>query len=244
MPAGNDLIFFDNSEDWRVAANISKTAANINENSHTPIPPTDLGVSLFSDYIAVIAGTTSGKPSWQFAGDIRQIYNFAPGGNNPVTGLIQSPPTRLFINKLQIVETTRISPDRFGLKYTPPFWFKDCTVRVYEYTGDALNFVEDTLFDIGNALGIDPNTPGGLISSHLSVIEELITDKFIELNEGRAAEAQLDNLKEQQLRAQINQSSAGIYTLAEGLAALLPPDQGEALRQVTRNRLNLDLGFL
>ena len=42
----------------------------------------------------------------------------------------------------------------------------------------------------------------------------------------------------------INQVDAGVYTLAEGLADLLPGDRGEQLRQTTQNRLNLDLGFL
>ncbi|WP_319422747.1 hypothetical protein [Pleurocapsa sp. FMAR1] len=244
MPAGQDLIFFDNSEDWQVVANINRTATIVNENSHTPILPIDLGVSLFSDYIAVIAGTTRGKPSWQFAGDIRQVYNFAPGGNNPVTGVLQSLPTRLFINRLQIVETNRISPDRFRLRYTPPFWFKDCSVRVYEYTGDTLNFVKDALFSIGNALGVDPNQPSGLIEAQLTIIEELITDKFAELQTRESSQVQLDDFRESQLSTRISQTNAGVYTLAEGLAAILPPEQGEALRRAVSNRLQLDLGFL
>ncbi len=244
MPAGQDLIFFDNSEDWRIVADASRTATIINENSHTPIPPIDLGVSLFSDYIAVVATTGSGKPSWQFAGDIRQVYNFVPGGNSPVTSVLQSLPTRLFINKLQIVETNRISTDRFRLRYTPPFWFKDVAIRVYEYTGDTLNFVEDALFGIGNVLGIDPNQPSGLIEAQLTVIEELITDKFRELSERETSQIQLDDFRETQLNTRISQTDAGLYTLAEGLAALLPPDQGQALRQVIGSRLQIDLGFL
>ena len=210
MAAGQDLIFFDNSEDWRVIADVTRTAVAVNESVHIPIPPIDLGVSLFSDYIAVVATTGGGKPSWQFAGDIRQVYNFAPGGSSPVTSVVQSPPNRLFINKLQIVETTRISPDNFRLLYTPPFWFKDCAIRVYEYTGDALNFVEDTLFDIGNALGIDPNQPESLIESQLTIIEELITDKFRELNEREISKIQLDDFREQTLSTRISQANAGV----------------------------------
>ena len=47
-----------------------------------------------------------------------------------------------------------------------------------------------------------------------------------------------------QLIEQINQIDAGIYTLAEGLADLLPPDRGREIRQDTQRRLALDLGFL
>lgn len=244
MPAGTDLIFFDESEDWQTVVNTNRQARIINENSHTPIPGFDLGVSLNTDYIAVVAGTTTGRPTWIFAGDIAQVYSFAPGGSNPVLGKAQPTATRLFINRLQIVETNRISTDDFRLKYTPPAWFKDCTIRVYRYTGDVLNFVEDSLFDIGNALGVDPNQTESLIGSQLQVIEELISDKFFELNNSRAAEQQLEDLREDELRVQVNQIDAGIYTALEAIAELLPPERGDAYKQAARRRLNLNLGFL
>ena len=244
MSAGTDLIFFDNPEDWTTIVNTSRTAVVITENSHTPIPGFDLGVTINDDYIAVVAGTTSGRPSWFFAGDITQVYNFAPGGSNPVLGSIKPERTRLAINRLQLVETNRISTDPFRLQYTPPAWFKDCTIRVYKYTGDKLNFVEDTLFDIGNALGVDPNSGDGLIQSQLAVIEELITDKFLELQLGREAEQELEQLREQELRTQINQIDAGVYTTVEAIAELLPPDRADQYKRVAQDRLNLDLGFL
>ena len=85
------------------------------------------------------------------------MYDFARGGNNPLLGKIEPNRTRLALNRLQLVETNRVSTDPFRLRYTPPAWFKDCAIRVYKYVGRKDNFVEDTLFDIGNALGIDPN---------------------------------------------------------------------------------------
>ncbi|WP_319418860.1 hypothetical protein [Pleurocapsa sp. FMAR1] len=244
MPAGQDLIFFDNSRDWQVVADVSTLAQPLPGDRFVPISPIDLGVSLLCDYIAVVATTEVGKPSWQFAGDIRQVYNFVPGGSSPVTSVLQSLPTRLFINKLQIVETNRISTDRFRLRYTPPFWFRSCAIRVYEYTGDTLNFVEDSLFNIGNALGAFSNQPESLIEAQLTIIEELITDKFAELRNRESSQVQLDDFRESQLNTRISQTNAGVYTLAEGLAAILPPEQGEALRRAVSNRLQLDLGFL
>ena len=189
MPAGTDLIFFDNPEDWQVIVNTSRTAQTFGENSFIPIAGFDLGVTLNEEYIAVIAGTTEGKPTWFFAGDITQVYSFAPGAGNPILGKLQPERTRLAINRLQLVETNRISTDSFRLKYTPPAWFRDCTIRVYKYTGNKLNFVEDTLFDIGNALGIDPNTPDGKIALALAAIRDDIDTNFAELNR------RLDNLE-------------------------------------------------
>lgn len=190
MSAGQDLIFFDTPEDWQLIVNTSFQAQIINENSHTPIPPQDLGVSLNEPYIAVVVGTGDGKPSWYFAGDIRQSYSFARGGGNAILGRVQTEPTRLALNKLQIIDTGRISPDNYGLKYHPPYWFKSATIRVYKYTGDALNFVEDTLFDIGNALGIDPSNPNGKLVLALAAIKDLVNQRFQELSD------KIDNLSD------------------------------------------------
>lgn len=244
MPAGQDLIFFDNSADWQVVVDRTFRARLAGENSHVPITPQDLGVSLDAPYIAVLVLTEEAKPSWYFAGDIRQVYDFASGGIGTALGRVQTEPNRLALGKLQVIDTGRISPDNYRLRYQPPYWFKNAAIRVYSYVGDTLNFVEDTLFSIGNALGIDPNSPSGLIEAQLTVIEELITDKFRELSERQESQVQLDDFREQQLNNRMNQANAGIYTLAEGLASLLPEGQAEALRQVTQYRLQLDLGYL
>lgn len=53
-----------------------------------------------------------------------------------------------------------------------------------------------------------------------------------------ATEQRLEILQE------INRNDAGILSLAEGLADLLPEGKGEELKQQTRNRLNSDLGFI
>lgn len=182
MPAGTDLIYFNAPEDWELIASESRTAAIINENSHTPIPAFDLGVSLYVDYIAVVASTASGKPNWFFAGDITQVYAFAKHAGNPVLGKVKPERTRLAINRLQVVETSRISLDPFRLEYLPPYWFKDCTIRVYKYVGEVENFVEDTLFDIGNALGIDPNNPDGKVALAFVALRDLINNRFNELS--------------------------------------------------------------
>ena len=188
MTAGQDLIFFDNPEDWELVATRSLEAQKVGKNSHIPIPPQDLGVSLSEPYIAVVVGTTERKSSWYFAGDIRQVYNFAPGSGNSILGNVQTEPTRLALDKLQVVDTGRISPDNYRLKYHPPYWFKSATIRVYKYVGDALNFVEDTLFDIGNALGVDPNNPNGKLVLALLRIEDLINQRYDDLA------AKIDNL--------------------------------------------------
>ena len=189
MPAGTDLIFFDDSTDWVRVANRTRNAQIVGENAHVPISAFDLGLSLQSDYVAVVAGTTSGKPTWQFAGDINQVYNFPVAPGNPIIGKIQPVRTRLFINKLTLIETNRVSTDNFDLRYQPPYWFKDCTILVYQYVGDTRNFVEDSLFDIGNAVGVDPNREDSRILEGLLALKLDLEARFDELNE------RLDNME-------------------------------------------------
>ena len=244
MPAGQDLIFFDTPEDWSLIANVSKTSRTITENTHEPIKGFDLGVSLNEEYIAVIAGTSGAKSTWHFAGDIAQVYSFSPGAGNPLLGKIQPTRTRLAINRLQLVETNRISTDSFRLKYTPPAWFKNCTIRVYKYTGDKLNFVEDRLFDIGNALGLDPASSEENLTVALAALKTDIEQRFHDLNERIDQDNQAAEQENLELLNQLNQIDAAIYTIAEGIAQLLPPDSGNDLRQSTQQRLDLDLGFL
>lgn len=244
MPAGVDLIFFDNSDDWQVVANATRTAQQVGRQSHVPIPAFTLGLSLKTDYVAVVASTASSKPTWQFAGDIDQVYNFAPGGTNPITGKIQPVRTRIFLNKLTLIETNRVSTDTFDLRYQPPYWFKDCAIRVYQYTGDKLNFVEDTLFDIGNALGIDPNRSDGRIIEALLALKLDIENRFTELNDILDDDAGATEEAQQQLIIEVEQLKAGVYTAVEAIAEVIPPDRRDNYRQMAQQRLDLDLGFL
>lgn len=244
MPAGTDLIFFDDSDDWEVVVNINRDAQVLPGDRYVPIPAFDLGVELKSDYIAVVAGTTQGKTNWFFAGDITQVYDFAPGGSNPVLGKIKPERTRLAINRLQLVETNRVSTDSFRLQYQPPYWFRDCTIRVYKYKGEKLNFVEDSLFQIGNALGVDSNRPDGRIIEALLAVKLDLENQLNAINERLDDGEGASEATQQQLLEQINQLDAGVYTLAEGLADLLPGDRGEQIRRNTQSRLDLDLGFL
>ncbi len=174
MSACDDLIFFDDADDWVRIANVTRTASVIAENSHTPISAFDLGVSIDSSYVAVIASTTDKKHTWRYAGELRQTFYFAEGAGSSLLEKVQTEATPLFIEKLQVVEMSKITPGNFGLRYQPPAWFKNCTIRVYRYTGDKLNFVKDTLFDVGNALNInDPVDPDAEKISLRTLYEEI-----------------------------------------------------------------------
>ena len=244
MPAGVDRIDFDRSEEWELVANEVRNAVLVGENAYEPIPAFNLGLDLYTDYVAVIATTTSGKPTWQFAGDINQVYNFPKGTPDNILGRIQPARARLFINKMQLIDTGRVSLDNFDLRYTPPYWFRDCAIRVYRYVGEVKNFVEDTLFDIGNALGINDNSPTGTIIEGLLALKLDLETQFQTLSERLDQDNTVADDEFIQILTQLNQIDAGVYTVVEAVAELLPPARGDEYKQTAQQRLELDLGFL
>ncbi len=63
------------------------------------------------------------------------------------------------------------------------------------------------------------------------------------INQSLDIEQQIADLS-QEFSTQINQSDAGIYSLAQGISQLLPNTQARQLRQRTRRRLDLNNNFL
>jgi len=175
MAACDDLIFFDNSDDWVLIANETRTANLTPRGQTIPMTPIDLGVSIKSDYVAALASTTEPKDTWRSGGELRQVYDFRSGSSSTLLSNAHSPPISLYINKLQITKMTVLSSDNFRLAYYPPPWFRNCGIRVYKYVGDTLNFVEDTLFEIGNKLNEGlPSDNQAILAAIADVKAELV----------------------------------------------------------------------
>lgn len=258
MGACDDFIFFDLPEDWERIVNQSRTATIITETTHTPILPFDLGVNLAETYLAIFAQTTQGRPTWRFAGELRQVWEFPKGAQTSQTlSKIQSDPIPVFLDKLQIVELVTLTTGNFELKFQPPPWFKDVLVSVWKYNGEVDNFVKDTLFDIGNQLGVGTGGDPSSISALLETQSELITNSTETINTlisdlQASQEANYLDLidavnsleTDSNLLTQLNQLDAGIFTLFEAIRNLIPPSEANQLETTLRVRLDLNEEFL
>lgn len=259
MSACDDFLFFDLPEDWEQIAQVIKQSEVIGNKSNKPIDAFDLGVNLDNSYVAVLIQTTQSKSSWRFGGELRQVWNFPKGQQtNSNFGKIKSSRQVLPINNLQIIKLVKPTSDTFDLRYYPPPWFKDVIVIAWRYIGEVENFVKDTLFDIGNQLGInDSGQSSNNILTEIQAQSELIRNSVADLN---ASVAALQDFQTQDFTAiieavnalntdsnllqQLNQLDAGIFTLFEALKNLIPQDQADQLEGSLRTRLDLQDEFL
>lgn len=241
MSACEDFLFFDLPEDWEQIISVVKESEVIGDRSNKPIDAFDLGVNLNS-YLAILVQTTQGKPTWRFGGELRQVWNFPKGqqtSNN--FGKIQSTRQVLSINKLQIIKLEKPTSDVFDLKYYPPPWFRDVIVIAWKYIGEVENFVKDTLFDIGNQLGIGTNENPDSLPKQIETLNNTLTN----LQDFTAVIDAINGLNtDSNLLQQLNQLDAGIFTLFEALKNLIPESQASELESSLRTRLQLEDEFL
>ena len=250
MSACDDFLFFDAPEDWEQIASIVRQSTVVGDQSNAPIPAFDLGVNIDNQYLAVLIQTTQGKPTWRYGGDLRQVWG-SPKGQQTSSNLseILSDRETLGVNRLQIIKLKKPTSNLFNVRYYPPPWFKDVIVIAWKYTGEVDNFVKDTLFDIGNALGTGTIEPEGILadlqdqivslSTTIQALQETQSDEFLIITQAIQDLAQNSNLIEQ-----LNQIDAGLYNLFEALQILIPSDQAATIENSLITRLNLQEEFL
>jgi hypothetical protein len=174
----DDFIEFSNPNVWDFAFSQSRTAVKPTPNVYYPIEAFDLGVNLFAAYTLVVVESASARATWKYAGELRQAWNFAKGGEiGEQLSLAQSEPKQLFLKRVQLIGLNPNTIEPYRLIYLPPYWFQDVSVYGWQYTGAIENFVIDTLFDIGNKVGAgtlnEPDNIPNLINELKQKIDNL-----------------------------------------------------------------------
>lgn len=252
MTACDDFLFFDLPEDWELIINIFKEAEIVGKTANSPINPFELEVNLDNSYLALLIQTTKGRPTWRFGGELRQVWDFPKGQQtNSNLGEIQSNRQVLSVNQLEIIKLQKPTLDSFALRYFPPPWFKDVIVIGWKYTGEIENFVKDTLFDIGNQLGVGTGEPpdNSLLIQLQQKIDSLNTTvnslQNLQTNDFNAVLDAIEALQtDGNLLQQLNQLDAGIFTLFEALKNLIPESEISQLETNLKTRLDLQEEFL
>lgn len=180
---------------------------------------TDL--TLRSDALQIEITTSVASVEYKFGGELFQLWEF----NNSTYQIAYR---KLWMNNKNIVAIEPVGNSR--LLYHPPTYLYNWTIDVKARRYEASS--NNAEIDFGEVL----NRLDSLQQQFVLELEIINTNAVDAFNS--STQQRLDLLQ------QINQMDAGVYTLAEGIADLLPGDRGQEIRQNTQKRLNLDLGFL
>lgn len=176
MQSNQGLVTFKNPADWELVADINKTATVLGTNSYIPLSSLDLDVTLDAYYIAVLVTVDYRTPKWNFAGQISQVYDFTPLPEGDNYKRLAIAGTDLVIDELKLINTAEVSQDPFSLRFEPPEWFRDYTLKVYGYTGDVFNNVEAVFADIATSITCSGTPQLPILQEQLGSIVDLIQD--------------------------------------------------------------------
>lgn len=174
-----------------------------------------------SDALQIEITTSVFSAKYKFGGELFQLWN-TPEGTYQVSY------KKLWMDNKNIVAIEPLANCR--LLYHPPTYLRNWTIKVKarRYESNSNNAQVDLTE----------------VTTNLDLLATSINENF-EANRNNLGELAANNIEERsQIVGRLQQLDAGIYTLAEGIADLLPNSQGEQLRERTQNRLDLDLGFL
>lgn len=212
---------------WNLRATVTREPVVLN-NYKRFIPSFLIPGEFNSQFVAVGIKVTGSGENWRFGGFLSQEFNFSTSGYREEDKAFFRTED-LMINNVTLLKLPVATDKPYRLRFFPPTWFRDLTLEIWEYTGTVV-------IDNGGS------SPG--LTQLIERLENTVINGFSS-NKLDLGEIAANNVEERLIiLTQLQQIDAGIYTLAEGLSNLLPPQQAQELKQTAQNRLDLDLGFL
>lgn len=130
-----EILALGNSSNWESLGNYSAQAPPVpgNPNAWQPIPEFPIPLIIDSRIIAVVAESTSAKPTWHFAGFLFQKVHLGI----TVGGSFDSDATqarKIFLDRISLLTFRNLAPT-YSLTFKPPYWFQDVRISIWKYTG-------------------------------------------------------------------------------------------------------------
>lgn len=173
-----------------------------------------------ADALSVAVTMADTTRTWVKAGHIVQLWN-----QNGFTYQVKFARVRL-----DNQTTIAIEPlEQSTLLFIPVDWLSNWTIDI-----KARPYQQSNIGSGDNQAVLDK----------LDQIEQATAAGFAS-NRTDLGEIAANNIEERlELITQLKEMDAGIYTLAEGFAEILSPEQGDRIKETTERRLNLDLGYI
>ena len=92
------------------------------------VPRFDTGVELNADFIAIESVASNQRSTWASGGFLSQVYQFTEFE-------ITSSQYFVVLNQINLIRVNRPAPIPYRLVYDPPKYFRDATIKVWQYNG-------------------------------------------------------------------------------------------------------------
>lgn len=152
MTVGDNQIATNTSENWLFRGTWNREVTFVGTSSYVPIPPFALGEALASPFLAIAVLVADSRPTWKWGGTYSAVipvpFNPSIAPNNKII----TPPIPLTINRLQLLTIAKPAAGEYDLWYTPPGWFKDVELQLWEYVGPISNFSRGLLTQIDSGV--------------------------------------------------------------------------------------------
>lgn len=128
------VVQFANQANWQLIYNEERLAQEFNNGGFISIPAFELGFLLESHILVVMASSRNTKPTWRYAGELRQKLQMGSGGSGST---FPSPTGGRYALKLgdwSLIKFLRWT-NEYELIYLPPTWFDNVTLKIYQYLG-------------------------------------------------------------------------------------------------------------
>jgi hypothetical protein len=150
------ILQLQNAANWQSIWSTSVTAATLPDGSSEILAPLVCPILLESNIIAIYAGSTLAKPSWQIAGNVAKRISTGitvPGGSPDAT---ISDVRLLRLNQLNLFRFQRLT-DTYALEIRPKWWIENLSVNLFIYTGIDTDTVSEQLNRIELAVEVANN---------------------------------------------------------------------------------------
>jgi hypothetical protein len=128
-----------NSDNWVLAYSVRVTAANApgSGDRYIPIPEIEVPILLTSQVIAVFCQSSQASPRWKLGGlmNLKVQTGILTGGEFDTYPFEKK---RIWLNRITLFTLPVLTPD-YSLSFDIPYWLRQISISVYEYTGPIVD---------------------------------------------------------------------------------------------------------
>lgn|GEM_PF-6697398 len=164
----NNQINSSSIDDWQLVID----ATGINSTDGEQAARINLDVGITSDFVAVEITAGNQRSNWVNGGYVSQVYQFSQFDLVPESYFVR-------VGQVTLIELKQIATTDFALVYDPPNYFRDISIKVWQYKGIQTNLL---LQQIATALTNLPITADVDFSEVNSKLSQIIANQNATVN--------------------------------------------------------------